>query len=310
MRLIFAGTAAFAATQLTALLAAGHNIVSVLTQPDRPSGRGLHTLSSPVKQAALGRGIEVLQPPSMKDAATQAMLVGLGADAWVVSAYGLILPPAILAGPRFGCLNVHASLLPRWRGAAPIQRAIMAGDEATGISIMQMDQGLDTGPLLLQRSIPIAPDDTAGRVHDRLAELGATLILEVLERLAIGTIAPVPQSNLGACYAAKITGADARIDWSQSAVGVARMIRALDPSPGAHARLGEQTLKLWSARAHDTKTDRAPGTIVGIESDGVHVACGDGVLIVTELQRSGAKRLPAGEFVRGFQIRVGERFDL
>ena len=308
MRLIFAGTPAFARTQLAAVRAAGHQVVSVLTQPDRVAGRGLKPSISAVKQAALEAGLEIQQPPSLKDPSLQNRLNGLHVDAWVVAAYGLILPPAILDQPRFGCLNVHASLLPRWRGAAPIQRAIMAGDRETGISIMRMDAGLDTGPVLLQRATMISPDETAGSLHDRLAQLGAVSIVETLERLALGTIAARPQPAAGATYAAKITRQDVRIDWSQPAQRVAQMIRALDPTPGAQTQLGPQMLKLWSAKAHDTSTDQAPGTVMGVAADGIRIACGHGELIVTELQRSGGKRLPSRDFVRGFEVRPGERF--
>ena len=306
MRLIFAGTPSFAVTQLTALQAAGHEIVLVLTQPDRIAGRGLRTSSSAVKQAAVRAGLTVLQPPTLKDPAVQEQLILTEVDAWVVAAYGLILPAPVLDAPRFGCLNVHASLLPRWRGAAPIQRAIMAGDRETGISIMRMDPGLDTGPVLLQRATAITPEDTGGTLHDRLARLGAELIVEALGRLA--TIAPLPQPGTGVTYAAKITNQDARIDWSQPAQSVARMIRALDPNPGAHTLLGQQMLKLWSAKAHDMDTEQPPGTILGVDAEGIRIACGNGVLIVTELQRSGAKRLSFREFVRGFQVRAGEQF--
>ena len=308
MRLIFAGTPAFAATQLAALRTAGHSVVSVLTQPDRIAGRGLRPSASAVKQAALAAGLSVLQPPSLKDPSVQEELGRMCVDAWVVAAYGLILPPPILDAPKLGCLNIHASLLPRWRGAAPIQRAIMAGDRETGISIMRMDAGLDTGPVLLQRATPIGAAETAGSLHDRLAELGAALIVETLERLTLGTVAAVPQPATGATYAAKITQDDARIDWSQPAQSVARMIRALDPVPGAHSRLREQTLKLWSGKAHDRNTDHPPGTVLDVDADGIHIACGDGKLIVTELQRPGGKRLPSRAFARGFEIRGGERF--
>jgi methionyl-tRNA formyltransferase len=308
MRLIFAGTPAFAATQLAALRAAGHEIVLVLTQPDRPAGRGLRPSVSAVKEAALSAGLTIRQPPSLKDPALQEELNGMAAEAWVVAAYGLILPPAILDRPRFGCLNVHASLLPRWRGAAPIQRAIMAGDPETGISIMRMDAGLDTGPVLLQRSTPILAEETAGSLHDRLAGLGAALIVEALERLLQGTVVPVPQPATGATYAAKLTHEDVRVDWKRPAESVARMIRALEPTPGAQARLEGQMVKLWHAKAHDTSTDQAPGTVLGIGSDGIRIACGHGELVVTELQRSGGKRLPFREFVRGFAVRPGERF--
>ena len=308
MRLIFAGTPPFAAAQLAAVQAAGHQIVLVLTQPDRQAGRGLRPSISAVKQAANAAGLEVLQPQSLQEARVQDELLRVGVDAWVVAAYGLILPRGILDHPKFGCLNIHASLLPRWRGAAPIQRAIMAGDTQTGISIMQMDTGLDTGPVLMQRATPIFPEDTAGTVHDRLAALGAALIGEALEALPRGTLTPVPQSTVGVSYAAKITTQELRVDWMQPAHAVAQMIRALNPAPGAHTQLGTQMLKLWFAKAHDMQTDEAPGTILAVAADGIHIACGSGVLRVSELQRAGGKRLPAREFVRGFPVRTGERF--
>ncbi len=308
MRLIFAGTPQFAAIHLRALRARGHDIVLVLTQPDRTSGRGLRQTISAVKQAAIEAGTEVLQPASLKDPVLQSKLSSIQVDVWVVAAYGLILPAMILRAPRLGCLNIHASLLPRWRGAAPIQRAIMAGDHETGISIMRMDVGLDTGPVLVQRVIPILDDDTAASLHDRLADLGAKTLLEVLDRLALGPMAEVPQDSAGVLYAEKITREDGKIAWSQPATSVARMIQALDPTPGAYTVLGDQTIKLWGARAHDRRTAQPPGTILDISPAGIHVACGDGVLIVAELQRAGGKRLPSGDFIRGYRLCAGERF--
>jgi methionyl-tRNA formyltransferase len=308
MRLIFAGTPQFAAIHLRALWTHGHEIVLVLTQPDRPSGRGLRPSLSAVKEVAVEAGLELLQPSSLMDAALQDKLSGLQVDAWVVVAYGLILPAMILRAPRLGCLNVHASLLPRWRGAAPIQRALMAGDYKTGISIMRMDEGLDTGPVLAQCAIPILPDETAASLHDRLAELGAQTLLDVLERLALGPVAAVPQASNGVLYAKKILREDAKIDWSQPAQSVARMIQALNPTPGAYTLLRHQTIKLWRALAHDRQTAQPAGTILDIAPAGIHVACGDGVLIVAELQRAGGKRLSADDFVRGHTLCVGERF--
>src|SRR5690606_27181454 len=225
-----------------------HEVVLVLTQPDRPSGRGLRKSESPVKVLAREHGIAVQQPASLRDPALIAELAARRADVWVVAAYGLLLPPTVLQLPRLGCLNIHASLLPRWRGAAPIQRAIMAGDTQTGISIMQMDEGLDTGPVLLQRAVPIEPADTAGSLHDRLAELGAEAICEVLDRLAAGAIVARPQPAEGATYAHKITREDACVDWARPAAEVERLLRALDPVPGAFTRHGREELKLWSGR--------------------------------------------------------------
>jgi len=308
MRLIFAGTPQFAAIHLRALWTHGHDVVLVLTQPDRPSGRGLRSSLSAVKEVATEAGIELLQPSSLKDAELQTKLSSVPADAWVVVAYGLILPAMILRAPRLGCLNVHASLLPRWRGAAPIQRAIMAGDPQTGISIMRMDEGLDTGPVLAQCAIPILPDDTTASLHDRLADLGAQTLLEVLGGLARGPVAAVSQASAGVLYAKKISRDDTKVDWSQPAPSVARMIQALNPTPGAYTLLRHQTIKLWRALAHDRQTAQPPGTILDIAPIGIHVACGDGVLIVAELQRAGGKRLPSGDFVRGHKLCVGERF--
>jgi methionyl-tRNA formyltransferase len=308
MRLIFAGTPEFAATHLRVLWTHGHEIVLVLTQPDRPSGRGLRPTLSAVKEVTVEAGLELLQPSSLKDAELQSKLSSVHVDAWVVVAYGLILPAMILRAPRLGCLNVHASLLPRWRGAAPIQRAIMAGDHKTGISIMRMEEGLDTGPVLAQRAISILPDETAASLHDRLAELGAQTLLEVLERLALGPVDAVPQASSGVLYAKKILREDAKIDWSQPAQSVARMIQALNPTPGAYTFLRHQTIKLWRALAHDRQTAQPSGTILDIAPAGIHVACGDGVLIVAELQRAGGKRLSWDAFVRGHELCVGERF--
>ena len=308
MRLVFAGTPQFAAIQLRALCTAGHKVTLVLTQPDRPSGRGLHQTASAVKQAAVEAGLEVQQPVSLKNFEVQEALAREPADAWVVAAYGLMLPPLILRSPRFGCINVHASLLPRWRGAAPIQRAIMAGDSATGVSIMQMDAGLDTGPVYLQRSIPIGDTDTAASVHDRLAHVAAQALLEVLDGLSKGTITAHPQSSVGIEYAAKLTPRDSKIDWTRSAESVARIIHALNPTPGAVTLFRGQPVKLWRAVVQDSAGAAAPGTIVHVSSSGFRVACGQGTLSVTELQRAGGKRLSAAEFLRGFTLQVGEQF--
>jgi methionyl-tRNA formyltransferase len=261
-----------------------------------------------VKQVAIEAQLALLQPASLKNDALQTELASVDAEAWVVAAYGLIVPPRILAAPRLGCLNIHASVLPRWRGAAPIQRALMAGDAETGVSIMQMDEGLDTGPVLMQRAIPISTEDTAATLHDRLALLGARLIIEALDGLEAGALRAVPQSTEGVTYAAKLGPEDAKVDWSQPARSVAQMIRALDPSPGAQTRLREQSIKLWRARAHDKRSAEPPGTVLAVDSGEIRVACGDGVLSVTELQRAGGKRLAAGDFMRGFAIRIGERF--
>ncbi len=294
MKLIFAGTPEFAAQALAALIAAGHQLALVLTQPDRPSGRGMALRPSPVKTLALEHGIEVFQPPTLRDAAAQARLQAVGADAMIVAAYGLILPQAVLDLPRFGCINIHASLLPRWRGAAPIQRAILAGDAESGVCIMQMEAGLDTGPVLLSAALPIAADETAGSLHDRLAELGAGLIVAALEKLPL---APTPQADCGVTYAAKIEKSEAMLDWNQSAQQLARQVRAFNPFPGALATLGQLSVKVWRASAE--AGEGSPGTILASDRAGILVACGEGALRLTELQKAGGKRLSAAQFLAG-----------
>ncbi|MCC7082696.1 MAG: methionyl-tRNA formyltransferase [Burkholderiales bacterium] len=307
MRLVFAGTPEFAAVALRALLDKGHDVVSVLAQPDRPSGRGLRASYGPVKQLALSRGIALHQPLSLRDAALQASLGGLAADAWVVAAYGLLLPQAVLTQPRLGCINIHASLLPRWRGAAPIQRAILAGDAETGVSIMQMDAGLDTGPVYLRRALTIHAHDTAASLHDRLAEVGASAVCEVLDALAAGTICAEPQAPEGACYASKLARDEARIDWLQSALSLERLLRALDPVPGAYTLHAGSVLKIWSGRVSAGRAGEAPGVVLAAGSAGIEIQCGEGSLIVTVLQRAGSRRLDAGAFLRGHRIEVGAR---
>ena len=321
MKLIFAGTPEFAAHALRAILAAGHQVALVLTQPDRPSGRGMGLRASPVKQLALERGIEVFQPTSLRDAAVQERLRAVAADAMVVAAYGLILPQVVLDLPRFGCLNIHASLLPRWRGAAPIQRAILAGDAETGVCIMRMEAGLDTGPILISEALPIAPEDTAGSLHDRLADLGARLIVEALARLPMPAQA---QPDQGVLYAAKIEKAEAALDWRLPAAQLARQVRAFDPFPGALAHLDGIPMipiKIWRALVCDEKTsmtsvhDNAqavtPGTVLAAnKEDGVVVACGEGMLRLLELQKAGAKRLPVAQFLAGTPIARGATFAL
>ena len=307
MRLVFAGTPQFAAVALLALLQRGHELVSVLTQPDRARGRGLHQAMSPVKALALDHGIAVQQPASLRDPDVVAGLAALAADAWVVAAYGLLLPRPVLELPRLGCLNIHASLLPRWRGAAPIQRALIAGDPETGISIMRMDAGLDTGPVYLRRVVPIGPRDTAGSLHDRLAVVGAEAICEVLDRLAAGAIVAEPQPAEGATYAHKLERDDARIDWDRPAVELERLLRALDPTPGAFTRHGVQELKFWSGRVSGGDPGQPPGTVLAAGPEGIEVQCAPGSLVVTELQRAGGRRLDAGAFLRGYEIAAGTR---
>ncbi len=304
MRVIFAGTPEFAAQALQAIVAAGHDVVLVLTQPDRPAGRGMTLQPSPVKKLALEKGIEVFQPLTLKDAEAQAKLAEFGADVMVVAAYGLILPQAVLDLPRFGCLNIHASLLPRWRGAAPIQRALLAGDAETGVCIMQMEAGLDTGPVLLRDAFPIAADDTSATLHDRLAALGARLVVDALGKL------PLPAATQpvdGVTYAQKIGKAEALIDWSLSAAELDRHIRAFNPFPGAQARFGGQTVKLW--RAVPVAGAGEKGQILQVDRNSIVVACGSGALAVSELQKAGGKRLPVRDFLAGHPLKVGDSFD-
>ena len=319
MRVVFAGTPEFAATALQRLLDAGHSVPLVLTQPDRPAGRGLKLQASPVKQLALQHGIAVAQPRSLRldgkypqDAAeARDALLAAGADVMVVAAYGLILPQWVLTLPARGCLNIHASLLPRWRGAAPIHRAIEAGDAQTGVTIMQMDAGLDTGDMLLAQALPIAPDDTTGTLHDKLAALGGQLVVQALQGAAAGELQRTPQPAEGVTYAHKIDKAEARIDWSRPAQEIARAIRAFNPAPGAFSQLGDDLVKLWRCEidSKQSSVDGGCGTILLANSDGVQVACGSGVLRLTELQRAGGKRLSAAEFLRGHDIKAGMMFE-
>ncbi|MBI5937471.1 MAG: methionyl-tRNA formyltransferase [Betaproteobacteria bacterium] len=307
MRLIFAGTPEFAAQALAALIAAGHDIPLVLTQPDRPAGRGMKLKASPVKTLALQHGLRVEQPERLKTPDTWAPIVEAAADLMIVAAYGLILPQGVLDIPRLGCVNIHASLLPRWRGAAPIQRAIEAGDTETGITLMQMDAGLDTGAMLSRAALPIAADDTAGSLHDKLALLGAREIVALLPRLEAGAVQAEAQDDSLATYAKKIGKADAAVDWRRPAGEIDHQVRAFNPAPGAFASWQGEAIKLWRARPAEGRG--APGEIVAVERDAVRVACGDGVLELLELQKAGAKRLPAAAFLAGSPLAVGQRFD-
>ncbi|VCU70479.1 Methionyl-tRNA formyltransferase [Pigmentiphaga humi] len=310
MKLVFAGTPEFAKIALQALMAAGHEIVLVLTQPDRPAGRGLKLTPSPVKTAALEAGVPVLQPRSLRldgkfpQEAAQAheALHAARADAMIVAAYGLILPQAVLGIPRLGCLNIHASLLPRWRGAAPIQRAIEAGDAETGITIMQMDAGLDTGDMLLEGVLPIEPGQSAAELHDRLAAMGGELIVQALERLGQGGLPATPQPAEGVTYAAKLDKAEAALDLARPAAELARRVAAFNPVPGATVRLPglADPVKVWRARALDESTQAAPGTVLRAGAEGVDLAAGGGVLRLIELQKAGGKRQPVDVFVRGW----------
>jgi len=325
MKLIFAGTPVFAQLALQALHEAGHDIALVLTRPDKPAQRGQKLLASPVKQWAQAKGIEVWQPRTLRDPEVTQQLRGIGCQAMVVAAYGLLLPPEVLSVPPLGCLNIHASLLPRWRGAAPIQRAVQAGDAQTGITIMQMDVGLDTGPIRLVRPLPIGRDETSGSVHDRLAALGALAIVEAISLLEADRLPMAPQPADGATHAAKIVKADSLIDWSRPAQAIVDQLRAFDPAPGCVAelaRLPGTALKLWRARVVDSRSPDpspadmpvgtvAPGTVIGMREGALRVSCGSpaepSAVDLLELQRAGGRRLPAAEFVAGFPIGAGDR---
>lgn len=307
MRIVFAGTPAFAACALQALLRAGHEIVAVLSQPDRPAGRGLKLVAGEVKQLAQQRGLAIFQPQTLGSPGAQERLRAAGADVMVVAAYGLILPRAVLEAFPLGCINIHASLLPRWRGAAPIQRAILAGDNETGICLMRMEKGLDTGPVYLMERIPIAAADTAGSLHDKLAVLGARSIVEALPKIANGELPPVPQADVGATYAQKIAKDEARIDWRREAAQVTRQVRAFNPFPGAHSILRGEPVKIWCGVAVSGGGGK-PGAVLQADPQGIVVACADGGLRVTELQRAGGKRLSAADFLRGFAFVAGEHF--
>lgn len=309
MRVVFAGTPEFARIALDAIRAAGHQVPLVLTQPDRPSGRGLKLTPSAVKQAALSAAIPVIQPRGLRldgkysddaQAARQA-LIEADPDVMVVAAYGLILPQWVLTLPRAGCLNIHASLLPRWRGAAPIQRAIEAGDTETGITIMQMDEGLDTGDMLLVRAIPITPDHTAARLHDELAALGGLSIVQSLKDLEENRLDPVPQPETGVCYAAKLDKAEAALDISRSAQELSRRIRAFDPVPGATLQLAgwPAPIKIWAAKALQDSVEKPAGEVVSATAEGLDIATGRGVLRILEVQKPGGKRQDIGVFLRG-----------
>ncbi len=303
MRVAFAGTPPFAARALQALVDAGHDVVLVLTQPDRPSGRGLKLTSSAVAAVAQSHSIPIEKFATLKAAEAQERIRAVGADVMVVAAYGLLLPKAVLEIPRHGCLNIHASLLPRWRGAAPIHRAILAGDTVTGVGIMQMDEGLDTGPVLLEKAIPISPRDTTGALTERLSILGAESIVEALQQLHV--LAARPQDGSRATYAAKVTKAEARIDWSRSCEEVDRQVRAFDPAPGAEGMVGGEIVKVWSAQPVPGNFG-APGSCLVVESTRLMVACGSGALDLRVLQRPGGRRMAVAEFLRGKPLKPGD----
>jgi len=310
LSLIFAGTPEFSVPALKALIASRHRVLAVYTQPDRKAGRGQQVTMSAVKQCALSNQLPVEQPPTLKDEAAVARLAQYSADLMIVVAYGLLLPKTVLETPRLGCVNIHASLLPRWRGAAPIQRAIQAGDKETGVTIMQMDVGLDTGPMLLERVIPIGPREFAGpdvlsgprlerpSLHDRLSALGAKAIIEAIDEIAAGTATPRAQPQEGATYASKIRKEEALIDWTKSAVEIDRLVRAFNPWPVAETRWNGQQLRVWEASPRDIKTSAAPGTVIATNAEGIDVATGDGVLQLTCVQAAGRKAMPAADFLK------------
>lgn len=312
-RVAFAGTPEFARAALASLCDSGFPVVLVLTQPDRPAGRGMKPQAPPVKHEALQRGLQVIQPRSLRldgkfpvDAAAAGEALRAAApDVMVVAAYGLILPPWVLDLPRRGCLNIHASLLPRWRGAAPIQRAIEAGDAQTGITLMHMDAGLDTGPMLTADSLTIAGDDTAASLHDRLAAMGARLVVQELPRWVDGTLPAVTQPSVGVTYAAKIDKTEAWIDWTRPAAELERRIRAFDPFPGAQLMLGGETVKVWRAGVLPDRGE--PGTVLPGEAHQLVLACGDGALELLVVQRPGGRRMPVREFLRGRPVAAGTR---
>jgi len=305
MRLVFAGTPEFAARALAALIDAGHEVPLVLTQPDRRSGRGMQVSESAVKRLAGLRGLGIFQPSQLRDEPSLARIAAARPDALVVAAYGLILPQSVLDIAPHGAINIHASLLPRWRGAAPIQRALLAGDSRTGITVMQMDAGLDTGPILAQRSLEIAPDEDAGTLHDRLATLGAEMIVAELDAIASGHARPRAQPQEGVTYAHKLDKSETALDWERPALELERVVRAFRPSPGAQSQLRGETIKIW--RAAVVRCRGRPGEVTAAESVGIVVACGEDGLAITELQRAGGRRLSAAELLRGWPIRIGER---
>lgn len=313
MRIIFAGTPEFAATNLQALLDAcgqDHQLVAVYTQPDRPAGRGRKLTPSPVKALAAQHGIPVLQPPTLKDEAAQQELRDLQPDLMIVVAYGLLLPQAVLDIPRRGCINVHASLLPRWRGAAPIQRALLTGDAETGVTLMQMEAGLDTGPMLLKTHCPITPDDTSASLHDKLARQGGDALQQLLPLLLAGTLQAEPQNPQLATYAAKLTKDEARINWQRPAADIERAIRGYNPWPVAWFTEGEDVIRAWDATPLNIDHNATPGTLLDIEKDGLILACGAGCLKLTRLQLPGSRQMSAADLLNGHPDRfaIGQVF--
>jgi methionyl-tRNA formyltransferase len=310
LKIVFAGTPEFAVSSLKAVNESKHEVVAVYTQPDRPAGRGRKLQGSPVKEYAIAHGLKVFQPDNLKNPEEINQLAALQPDIMIVVAYGLILPQTVLDIPQLGCLNVHASLLPRWRGAAPIQRAIEAGDKTTGVTIMQMDAGLDTGAMLIKKEIPIGTDDTAASLHDRLAELGAEALLEALHKLEQGALAGEPQNDQVATYANKLDKTEAQIDWALPADVIARKVRAFNPWPAANCRFNGKRLRVLQAKAEaSTHGETASGTVCKVDDESISVHTGDGCLRISRLQLEGGRPQTAREFLNGHQLKVGDRLD-
>jgi len=309
LKIIFAGTPDFAVPALAALIEAGHDVALVLTQPDRPSGRGMKLKSSPVKELALQHQIEVFQPETLKDLDTQSYIEAVKADVMIVAAYGLIIPTNVLQMPRLGCYNIHASLLPRWRGAAPIHRSLLAGDAETGVTIMEVVPALDAGAMILKGVLMIGARDTSQSLHDELAKIGADLMVVAMKQLAEkGSLPATPQDESLVTYAAKLQKSEASIDWSQSADLISRQVRAFNPFPVAHAMLGGEVCRIWMATAVGSVANETPGTVLDVGA-AIQVACGEGVLSIEELQSPGGKRLKARDFVTGHGLKVGQYFE-
>ena len=302
LSVVFAGTPEFSVPALEALVASRHRVVAVYTQPDRPAGRGQQLTMSAVKQAAMRHGLTVEQPATLREASAVEHLRSYRPDVMIVVAYGLILPASVLSVPAMGCINIHASLLPRWRGAAPIHRALLAGDSQTGVTIMQMDAGLDTGPMLLEKTTAIARIDTTGSLHDRLAQMGAEAVIEALDGLMAGSLSPRPQPAEGATYAAKIRKEEALIDWSKPALELEHQVRAFNPWPVAQTSLHRQQLRIWEALATADRSDATPGTVTQADSNGIRVATGEGTLVLSRVQLAGRKAVSAAEFLNGQRV--------
>jgi len=309
LKIIFAGTPDFAVPALAALIEAGHHIVLVLTQPDRPSGRGMKLKASPVKELALQHNIAVFQPETLKDVDTQTQLEKVKADVMIVAAYGLIIPTNVLQMPRLGCYNIHASLLPRWRGAAPIHRSLLAGDAETGVTIMEVVPALDAGAMVSKGVLPISQRDTSLSLHDALAKIGADLMVDAMQQLAdTGNLPSTMQDESLVTYAEKLQKAEARIDWTQTADLISRQVRAFNPFPVAHAILNGEVCRIWMATQSDVVSNVKPGTILDVGTN-IQVACGQGALIVEELQLPGGKRLKTKDFIAGQNLKVGQHFE-